>query len=139
MSISPPPSRENYINADGKNTIRIPWSWLKWFDIAYKILCEVNREHTVKNITSNTTLDDTHGTVVVTIDGITITLPVASTARIGMEWTVIFATTGSCIVACDGNDTFPAVTSASETSVTMTGRGDSVTFKCTSSTTWGIV
>ena len=145
MNFPPPPARDDYevklIN--GKQVAVIPLSWMKWFSLLFKIFTEIYTEyqriHTVDSVSTSTTLDDDNGTVIVSADGQTITLPAASTARIGKDWTIIFATTGTCTVACAGSDTFPAVTSANETTLTMTGRGDSVTFQCTSASTWGVV
>jgi len=141
MLISPSPKGENYPVSNGSAVA--PWQWLKWFENlragANVVISEFDREHTVTSVSVSTALDDTHGTVVVGTDGLTITLPAASTERIGKIWTVIFSTAGTCIVACAGADTFPAITSATETSLTMTSRGESITFKCLTSTTWGIV
>lgn len=133
--LSPPPSRDNYLS-EGKPLIRIPLSWIKWFDAIHKIF---KRESTITSISSSTSLNDTHGTVLITTSGLTITLPPASLDIIGNDWTVIFGTTGTCTIVCAGSDTFPAVTSATETSVVMVARGDSLTFRCTTATTWGIV
>jgi hypothetical protein len=93
----------------------------------------------VQSVAVNTTLDDTYQTTVVTASGKTVTLPAASTARIGKTWTIEFATTGTCTVVTSGSDSFPAPTSATETTLIMTQRGQSVSFRCMSSTTWGLV
>ena len=143
MIFSPAPTRENYLDDKGKSVIALPWQWKKWFDLLYKVLNEINTEyirtHTVTTSSTSLSLTDAHGTVVIDTDGQTVTLPAASTARIGMEWTIIFATTGTCTINCAGSDTFPAVTSATETSAVINARGDSLIFKCTSSSTWGLV
>lgn len=133
--LSPPPSRDNYLS-EGKPLIRIPLSWIKWFDAIYKIF---KRESTINSISSSTSLNDTHGTVLVNTSGLTITLPPASLDIVGNDWTIIFGTTGTCTIVCSGSDSFPAVTSATETSATIVSRGTSLTFRCTSATTWGIV
>lgn len=135
MKIDSPPSTEKIVKPDFLGT----WQWLKWFETIRKTLNFFLAERFVDSISGNTTLTDLHGTVVVTVDGLTITLPAASTARIGRMWTVIFATTGTCTVNCAGSDSFPAVTSATETSYVMVSRGSSVVFQCTSATTWGVV
>lgn len=142
MILPNPPSRENYLYEE-KAIIKIPLNWLKWFAAVYKILYEINAEfirtHTVDSTALSLTLTDAHGTVLVTADAQTITLPAASLARIGKDWTVIFGTTGTCTIVCAGSDTFPAVTSATETTAVMVSRGDSLTFRCTTATTWGMV
>lgn len=135
MKIDSPPSTEKLIKPDNLAT----WQWLKWFETVRKIISFFISERYVASITTSTALTDTNGTIVVTVDGLTITLPSASVARIGRIWTIIFGTTGTCTVQCAGTDTFPAVTSATETSLVMVSRGSSVSFQCTSATTWGIV
>ena len=139
MKLDLPPAKELIVKDDGFGT----WNWLKWFDVVYKILMGVNSEfirtHSVDVVSTSTQLNDTHGTVVVDTDGLTITLPAASLDSVGNDWTIIFATTGTCTVQCSGADTFPAITSATETTASMVSRGESLTFRCTSSSTWGIV
>lgn len=135
MSLGNAPSREKIIKDDGLGT----WQWLKWFETIRKTLDFFISERYIATITGSTTLTDSNGTVVVATSGLTITLPAASTARIGRIWTVIFGTTGICTVQCSGSDSFPAVTSATETTLVITQRGESVVFQCTSATTWGLI
>lgn len=91
------------------------------------------------SVAVDTTLSDTVVSVLVTVTGKTITLPAASTGRIGGDWTVTLGTTGTCTVVCAGADTFPAPSSATETSLILNQRGQSVTFRCTSTSTWELV
>lgn len=135
MNLSTPPSKEKIIKEDGLGT----WQWLKWFETIKKTISYFLAERFVSSVTDSTALTDLHGTVLVTVSGLTITLPAASELRIGRMWTVIFATTGTCTVQCAGADSFPAVTSATETTYVMVSRGESAVFQCTSATTWGIV
>lgn len=135
MKIDTLPAKEKIVNPESFGT----WQWLKWFEAVRKIISFFLAERLVSSVSVNTILTDLHGTVVVTADGLTITLPAASIARIGRVWTIVFATTGTCIVQCAGSDTFPAVKSATETSLVMVSRGSSVVFQCTSATTWGVM
>lgn len=98
----------------------------------------LGQEDNVQSVAVNTSLTDAYKTTYVTATGKTITLPPASAARIGRAWNIIFTTSGTCTVVCAGADTFAAPSSATETTLVMTVRGQSVVFKCLSATTWGI-
>lgn len=91
------------------------------------------------SVAVDTVLSDTVVSVLVTATGKTITLPPASVARIGGDWTIEFGTTGTCTVVCAGADTFPTPSSATETTLILNQRGQSVTFRCTSASTWSLV
>lgn len=85
------------------------------------------------------TLTTAHNTVYVTASGKTITLPAASTANIGRIWTVNFSTTGTLTIQRQGSDTIMTPTSATDTSISVTERGTSITLKCVSASTWIII
>lgn len=115
----------------------------RWLAILWRYLqaipwSVIDYSGSVSTATGDTTLTDSMMTVLVTVSGATITLPTASTARTGRAWNVIFGTTGTCTVTTQGGDSFPAPTSATETSVILNQRGQSVIMRCTSATTWGI-
>lgn len=83
------------------------------------------------------TLDQNAFTVYVTATGKTITLPAAATGIVGKTWTVILATTGNVTITRQGSDTI--VLPTTDTSVIMYNKGDSLSFRCISSTSWAIV
>ena len=99
---------------------------------------ELQRDNNVTTVTTSTkTLTDAEQTVLVTFSGCLVTLPAASTSRIGKIWTVILGTKGYTVVQRSGSDTLNINTS--ETSVRLRTKGASVSFKCLTSTSWGIV
>lgn len=98
---------------------------------------ELQRDNNVTSVGVNTTLDDTNRTVLVTASGVTVTLPAASTARIGKSWTVILGTTGFTTVARNGSDTLNLPDA--ETSIQLDEKGASVSLRCLTATSWGIV
>lgn len=126
----PPPSQE-LVQKD-------QWFYLLWAAVDY-LVKEVIRDETPTTVTTSTSMDDTSGFYVVTTTGLTLTLPAASTARIGKEWTVNLSVAGLVTVQRAGSDTIMTVTSATDTSVIINTRGDSLTFKCASASTWVIV
>lgn len=90
-------------------------------------------------VTTSTTLDDDKHTVSVSTSGLTITLPAASTGRMGQDWTVHLGVAGTVTIACAGSDTVCTSSSATDTSVQITTLGDSLTFRCLTATSWIIV
>lgn len=94
---------------------------------------------TASGVGVNTTLDDGNHTVSVTTTGLTITLPPASAARVGQDWTVHLGVAGTVTITRQGSDTIYTPYSATDTSVQIVTLGDSVTFRCLSATTWGLV
>lgn len=100
---------------------------------------EVARQKAVVSTAVSAAMDDTAATWIVTATGQTLTLPAASTARMGNIWTVHFATTGTLTIQREGDDTIMTPTSATDTSVIATIQGTSLDFECVSATTWAIV
>lgn len=100
---------------------------------------EIQRQDNVIEKSVSYQILTTDKTIIVTASGTIQTLPAASASLIGKEFEIVFATTGTCVVSTTGGNTFPAPSSATETSLTLTRRGQSVVFRCKSATTWGIV
>ena len=100
---------------------------------------EIARRKAVTSTAVSASMDDTAATWRVTADAQTLTLPAASTARIGNIWTVNFSTTGTLTIQAAGSDTIMTPTSATDTSVIITIQGTSLDFECASATTWIIV
>ena len=98
----------------------------------------ITSETNVTSTAVNTTLGDSSRIIYVTADGVTVTLPAASAARVGQTWTVILATDGEVIIAPAGADTIILPTST-ETTVGITTKGNSLTFCCLNTTTWGMI
>ena len=88
-------------------------------------------------VTASTTLDDYKHTAYVTTSGLTITLPECSDARIGVDWTIHLGTVGNVTIAPSAGDTI--VLPTTDTTVALYNKGDSVTFRCMTNTTWGMV
>jgi hypothetical protein len=99
-------------------------------------LAEIQRQDNVLSVVDNTTLDDSHFTIRVTTTGKTITLPAASSARLGKEWTIMLATVGYTDIT-SGTDTINLPTN--DNTIRLTNKGASVTIRCVSATSWGIV
>lgn len=92
---------------------------------------------TTVSVAVDTSLDDTNHTVLVTATGKIMTLPAASTARIGLTWTVVLGTTGYVDVKVSGSDTFYLPTT--DTTIRLTAKGTSVSLRCLTATSWSIV
>ena len=97
---------------------------------------ELLRGTTVTSVSANTALDDNYNTLLVTATGKTMTLPAASTARIGRSWTIILGTVGYVDITRAGSDTIYLPTN--DVTIRLTNKGASVTLECLSATTWGI-
>ncbi len=99
----------------------------------------VTSAHTVQTVSVDTTLSDSYRTTIVNATGKTMTLPAASGARIGFDWTVCLATTGNVTIQRAGSDTILTPTSTTDTSVVISVQGESITFRCATATTWIMV
>lgn len=97
---------------------------------------ELQRGDNVASVAVNTSLDDTYRTILVTASAKNITLPAASSARIGHDWTVILGVNGYTDVIRSGSDTITLPTV--ETRVRIDNKGASVTFRCLTASSWGI-
>lgn len=97
---------------------------------------ELQRGDNVASVAANTTLDDTYRTVYVTATGKVITLPAASAARIGKDWTVILGTTGYTDIVRAGSDTLTLPTN--DTTIRIDNKGASITLRCLTASSWGI-
>lgn len=98
---------------------------------------EVLRDDNVTSVAVNTTLDDTHKTVLVTASGKTITLPAGSSARIGKVWTVIFGTNGYCNIMPSGSDVITLPNN--QNAVRLNNKGASLSLRCLTAASWGVV
>jgi hypothetical protein len=87
----------------------------------------------------STAMDDSASLWIVTASDRVITLPAASTARIGSTWTVQFSTTGLLHIIPAGADTIMTPSNDVETLVILTTRGTAIDFRCASATSWVIV
>lgn len=93
----------------------------------------------ISTISTSTALGDDDKTSLVTVSGLTITLPAASAARVGFTWTIVFTTTGWMNIIRAGSDVIITADSATDTTVYVDDRGTSLSFRCTSVSTWSIV
>jgi hypothetical protein len=99
---------------------------------------ELQRGNNVTTVSVSTALDDTHRTVLVDTSGVTVTLPAASSARIGQDWTVAFTGTGYVDVAAAGSDDIVIEDTSTET-IRLDEKGASLTVRCATATSWVIV
>ncbi len=97
---------------------------------------ELQRLDNVASVSLDTSLDDTYSTVVVSTTAKVITLPAASTARIGKSWTVVLGVSGYCDIETAGADTLTLPTN--DTIIRLNNKGASVTLRCLSASSWGI-
>ena len=98
---------------------------------------ELDRDDNVTTVSVNTTLSDANQTIIVDTTAKVITLPAASTARIGKVWTVILGTMGYTTIQRNGSDSINLPITS--TSIRLRNKGASVSFKCLTATSWGIV
>jgi hypothetical protein len=134
MILSPPPVRDKYkVEQDrgGQWWADIPLSWKIWFDrLAFNY-------KSISNVTSSTTLTSSGYTAFIEVTGLTVTLTPAAANIISDEWTIILGVAGIVTIVPNGSDTINLPTT--DNSISMTNKGASVTLRCLSATTWGIV
>lgn len=97
---------------------------------------ELQRADNVASSAVNIALDDTRRTVLMTATGKTVTLPAASAARIGKDWTVILGVDGYTDITRAGSDTLTLP--ANDTTIRLDNKGASVTLRCLTASSWGI-
>lgn len=97
---------------------------------------EMQRSDNVTESAISIALDDTRRTVLMTATGKTVTLPAASAARIGKDWTVILGTAGYTDITRAGSDTLTLPTN--DATIRLDVKGASVTLRCLTATSWGI-
>lgn len=97
---------------------------------------ELQRSDNVDSSAVNIALDDTRRTVLMTATGKTVTLPAASAARIGKDWTVILGVAGYTDIASAGSDTLTLPTN--DTTIRLDNKGASITLRCLTASSWGI-
>lgn len=95
----------------------------------------LNRSVPLDAVQSTQMGDDNHS-FIATVSGLTMTLPLASAARYGRDWTVILGTAGWVDMTVSGDDVLilPVV----DDTIRLTVKGSSVTLRCVSSNSWGI-
>jgi hypothetical protein len=94
-------------------------------------------QRNILSVAVDTTLSDTAYTVLVTASAKTITLPTATSARLGRSWTVVQNCTGYVDVAPDVTDEI--ILAGGSDTIRLTQIGSNVTLRCVSSTQWVIV
>ena len=95
-------------------------------------------EHAVSSgVSISTSLTNAKRTISVTTSGLTITLPAASAEIIGQNWTVHLGVVGYVNIAVAGADVF--VLPTTETTIRLDVKGSSVTLRCLTTNSWGIV
>lgn len=97
----------------------------------------INYNGSVTNISTNSTLSDSYDTAIIITSGLTIALPPANSFRIGYSWTIIFAAVGWVDITVTGGDSINLPTS--DNKIRLTNKGASITLKCLSANSWGIV
>ena len=85
----------------------------------------------------NLSLSDSAYSVLTTASAITITLPAASTARIGISWSITLGVSGYVDIARAGTDTIYLPTN--DTTIRITNKGASVTLRCMTATSWSLI
>ncbi len=91
----------------------------------------------VTSVAVDTSMTETYHTYVVTATGKTLTLPAASSGRIGSEWTIVLATDGYVDITRAGSDTI--VLPVTDTTIRLDTKGTSVTLRCYTATSWIII
>lgn len=88
-------------------------------------------------VTQNTQMGDSEHSFIAVVSGLTMSLPLASAERYGRDWTVILGTAGWVDITVTGTDLLilPVV----DDTIRLTVKGSSVTLRCVSSNSWGIV
>lgn len=94
-------------------------------------------EDSVSTPSGSTALGDGDGTFTVTTTALTISLPAATAARIGREWTIILAVSGYVDIAVTGSDVIKV--DGGKSSIRLDNYGATVTLRCLSASTWGLV
>lgn len=88
-------------------------------------------------VSASGTLDESSHCASVSVSGLTLTMPPASERLIGQDWTVHLAVAGYVDITVSGSDTF--ILPEADDTIRLDTKGTSVTLRCLSSTTWGIV
>ena len=91
----------------------------------------------VQTVAVDTTLTTTYPTTVVTATGKTMTLPGAAAGLVGRTWTVVLGTNGYTTVSRSGSDTI--ILPDSSTSIRLDNKGSSVSLRCLTTSSWGVV
>lgn len=91
----------------------------------------------IKTVAISSQLGGQVRTIVVAASGTVQTLPAASNSQVGDEYTVILATAGFVDVTRSGADTINLP--VADTAIRLNQKGASVTLRCLTNSSWGIV
>jgi hypothetical protein len=138
-SITPAGDPNTGIWFPAADTVAISVNGIEAFRITPTGLVKSSSNTGVVTTTVSVAMDDSASLWIVTASDKVITLPAASTARIGSTWTVQFSTTGLLHIIPAGADTIMTPSNDVETLVILTTRGTAIDFRCASATSWVIV
>ena len=110
----------------------------EYYHVTASSFLESTRSQSVLSTAIDPTLDDNAATCIVTVTGKTITLPNATAARVGRDWSIHLAVDGNMTIAADASDTIMTPV-GTDTTVYADIRATALTFRCTSSSTWILV
>ncbi len=87
----------------------------------------------------DTTLSADFYAVIVTADGLTLTLPKCSEDIKGRIWTISLFVAGAVEILTQGGDSFPTPDVLEETSLILNRRGSTIDLRCVSNNQWSFV
>ena len=116
---------------------KVPYSLQEWLRRVRQIISEFLYSYIVSSVSTSTQLTDETKTVVAGTTGLTMTMPAASADRIGRNWTIILGTAGYVNITVSGSDTF--ILPTADTIIQLNIKGASITLRCVSATSWGII
>lgn len=87
----------------------------------------------------DTTLSTEFYAIVVSTDGLTLTLPKCSDDIKGRIWTISLFVVGSVEILTQGGDSFPTPDVLEETSIILNRRGSTIDLRCVSANQWSFV
>lgn len=126
----PPPPIQNSVG---------DFVWQEWFRQIRDIVSTLSAIvlSNASSITGSGELSTTSYTNLVNTSGVTLTLPKANAVLTGRTWTIIMGVNGYCDISTQGGDTFTIPTT--DTTMRLTNKGSSVSLRCLSTNSWGIV
>ena len=87
-------------------------------------------------VVEDTTLSTDFYIVVVSADGLTLTLPKCSEEIKGREWAISLFVTGSVNIVTQEGDSFPTPDVSEETTLILNRRGSTIGLRCVSDNEW---
>ena len=97
---------------------------------------ELGRANAISTVSVDTTMTDDYATYIVDTSAVTLTLPTATAARIGLEWTTVMDCTGYVDVAADPTDEI--VLPGGNDTIRLDQIGSTLTLRCVTATQWVI-